>query len=442
MANHKSVNLIVHLITFEVNPLSYMNKRLQKTLVCALVTFLLPQLTAVAQSGQTLTFYKNIQPIILENCTPCHQPGKAGPFNLITYSDVANKADFIVYVTRTRYMPPWQADPTYQTYMNERRLSDEEIALIQTWVAQGKQEGDKPANTKLEPSSGPYPDRKPDLSFSMKEPFAIAGDAKDDYRFFNIPTHLEDDVYLEAIEFIPGNKRLVHHSRIMTDTSHMVRNIEGLSANDSAILAFNKYPPLDRFLYGWVPGNFPIFFPPGTGKKINKGVDLILNIHYAPSSVSETDQSTINMYLAKGKVKNEVKTITVTEDHIVNQRFFIPRNTAPRFEAAYPIESEIEVIAVMPHMHYLGKTFKAYALSPEKKEIPLIRINNWDFNWQSSYQFKDLITIPKGSLLIVEASYDNTAGNPANPTFPPKDVTYGWNTTSEMMNLVLYYIEK
>ncbi len=395
-----------------------------------------------AQNAPVLTFYDDIQPIIHQNCTPCHQPGKAGPFSLISYDDVSNKADFIVYVTKTRYMPPWQADHTYQSYLNERRLTVEEIAKIQAWVAGGKKKGDQNVSKPLEIPGGPYPERKPDLSFKMQKPFMVSDKGRDDYRFFNIPTNLPEDTYLEAIEFIPGNKRLVHHSRIMTDTSHMVRNIEGLSANDSAIWQFNKYPPLDRFLYGWVPGNFPVFFPKGTGKKINKDVDLILNIHYAPSSVMEEDQSTINLYLAKGKIKKEVKTITVTEEFIVNRQFFIPKNTKPYFEAVYPIDSNIQVIAVNPHMHYLGASFKAFAITPDKKEIPLIKIDKWDFNWQTTYQFKELVDIPKGSLLTVQATFDNTAANPANPTFPPKDVSYGWNTTSEMMNLVLYYLER
>lgn len=411
-------------------------------LLQAILVIVLQCNTLSAQKSEALTFHKDIAPIIHQNCTPCHQPGKAGPFNLITYQDVSNKADFIVYVTKTRYMPPWQADPSYQTYLNERLLTSEEIAAIQTWVTQGKKEGDKKDAQSIDVPTGPYPERKPDLSFTMRSPFTISDAGKDDYRFFNIPTHLAEDTYLEAIEFVPGNKRLVHHSRIMTDTSHMVRHIEGLSANDSAIWQFNKYPPLDRFLYGWVPGNFPIFFPKGTGKKINKDVDLILNIHYAPSSVKEEDLSVINLYLAQGKIEKEVKTITITEEYILNNRFLIPKNTKPYFEAVYLLNTTIEVIAVMPHMHYLGSSFKAYAITPEKTEIPLIRINKWDFNWQTSYQFKELVQIPKGSIIKVEASYDNTAGNPANPTFPPRDVQYGWNTTSEMMNLVLYYVEK
>lgn len=397
---------------------------------------------AQAQAPAELTFYKDVQPIIHTNCTPCHQPGKAGPFSLISYSDVSNKADFIQYVTRTRYMPPWQADPTYQTYLNERRLTDEEIRTLQLWITQGKKEGNIDDARLIDIPGGPYPERKPDLSLTMSKPFVVSDQGKDDYRFFSIPTNIEQDTYLEAIEFIPGNKRLVHHSRIMTDTTHKVRGIDGISANDSAIWQFNKYPPLDRFLYGWVPGNFPVFFPKGTGKKIHKHADLILNIHYAPSSVKEEDLSRINFYFAKEPIEKEVKAITVTEEHITNPPFVIRANTKPVFYAEYAVDTAIQIISVMPHMHYLGIYFKAYALTTEGAEIPLIKINKWDFNWQTSYQFKELVDVPAGSVIKVEASYDNTADNAANPSFPPKDVFYGWNTTSEMMNLVLYYIER
>lgn len=404
--------------------------------------FGLCRVTLLTAQVPEVTFYKDVQPIIHTNCTPCHQPGKAGPFSLITYADVSNKADFIFYVTKIKYMPPWQADPSYQTYLNERLLTEKEIETIQRWIAQGKKEGDIENARKVEIATGPYPQRPPDLSLSMSKPFVVDDSGKDDYRFFSIPTNLPEDTYLEAIEFVPGNKRVVHHSRIMTDTTHKVRSIDGLSANDSAIWQFNKYPPLDRFLYGWVPGNFPIFFPEGTGKKIHKQADLILNIHYAPSSIEEEDQSSINFYFAKDPIDKEVKTITITEEHITNPPFVIRANTIPLFYAEYKIDTAIQAISVMPHMHYLGKYFKAYALAPDGTEIPLIKINKWDFNWQTSYQFKELIDIPAGSAIKVEASYDNTANNPANPSFPPRDVFYGWNTTSEMMNMVIYYLEK
>lgn len=389
---------------------------------------------------QEITYYQHIEPIIRENCRACHQPGKAGPFSLLTYKDVKQQGEFIGYVTRMRYMPPWKADPTFQQYLNERTMSDSSISLIQAWIAQGMPEGKKTTLTAHRGADVQV--KQPDLSLTMPAPFNISQKSEDDYRFFNIPTNLTADQYITEIEFIPGNAKLLHHSRLMTDTTHRVRAIQGLSANDPRIRDFEKYPPLDKFLYGWVPGNFPIRFPKGTGKKMHRDTDIILNIHYSPNSrPKQTDQSRINFYFAKEPVQREVFSLAIAEDHISNPPFLIKANEKKTFYSAFgPIPVDISVIAVLPHMHYLGKSIRAFAITPSGEAIHFIKIDDWDFKWQDTYQFKNLLRVPAGSTIIMEATFDNTRENPANPNTPPKDVTYGWNTNSEMMDLVLYYL--
>jgi hypothetical protein len=386
-----------------------------------------------------VTFYKDIQPIVLQHCAPCHSPGQAAPFTLHSYDDVASRGDFIVRVTSTGYMPPWKPDPGFQRYKNERILSDSAKELIQVWVKNGMPKGKR---TKQQETVEPVSVEKPDLSVSMT-PYKIPTNSVDDYRFFNIPTTTTQDHYLTKIEFIPGNKKLVHHSRLMTDTSHMVREINGMSANDARISEFGKYPPQDFFLYGWVPGNFAINFPKGTGKKLLRDSDIIMNVHYSPNArPDQTDQSTVNFYFSKEPVEREVYSLAIAEESIVNPPFLIRANETAKFMAQFgPLPIDISAIAINPHMHYLGKTIRAFAATPEGEAIFLVQINNWDFKWQDTYQFEKLLKIPKGSMIFLEATYDNTTANPANPSNPPKDVTYGWATKSEMMSLVLYYVE-
>jgi hypothetical protein len=393
-----------------------------------------------AQKTQ-ITFYEHIEPIIRTNCQPCHQPGKPGPFSLITYDDVSSKGSFIAHVTKIRYMPPWKADNSFQHYRNERVLSDSAIDLINKWVATGMKQG-KRTKVKTQAEKKTSIIEKPDLTLTMPWAYNLEGNYTDDYRFFNIPTNLAEDKFIRKIEFIAGNRKLVHHSRLMTDTTHQVRTINGLSANDPGISQFEKYPPLDKFLYGWVPGNFPIVFPKGTGKRLYANTDVILNIHYAPTSkTNETDQSTINFYFTSGPVEREVYSLAIAEENISNPPFFIKANEKKTFYSSFgPIPIDISAIAVLPHMHYLGKTFRAFAVTPDGDAVPLIKINDWDFKWQDTYQFKSLLHIPKGSTILMEATFDNTSSNSMNPNNPPKDVTYGWNTTSEMMDMVLYYL--
>lgn len=389
---------------------------------------------------EAITFYGHIEPIIHKNCAPCHQPGQAGPFSLITYDDVARKGEFIERVTKSRYMPPWKADREFQTYKNSRGLTDQEIELIQRWVGSGMPKGRSSKKAKV--NTGYKEAEKPDLSLVVHSPYKIPTTSIDDFRFFNLSSNLPEDKYIRKIEFIPGNRRLVHHSRLMTDTTNKVRSIDGMSANDPKVSQFEKYPPVDKFLYGWVPGNFAIEFPKGTGKKVYKDSDIIVNIHYSPNSrAGQTDRSTVNFYFTKEDSLREVYSLAIAEQNISNGPFFIPANETKTFYASFgPIPIDISAVAILPHMHFLGKTFKAFAVTPAGDAIFLVKIDDWDFNWQETYQFEKLLKIPKGSTILVEATFDNTKDNPANPTTPPKDVTYGWETSSEMLDLVLYYL--
>lgn len=387
------------------------------------------------------TYYLDIEPIIKKDCVSCHKPGGIAPFSLQTYEEVAAKGNFIGHVTKTRYMPPWKADPAYQTFRNEKILSSEEIETIQHWVVTGLTKGKKvkSKNTQFAISED---HAKPDLVLPMINSYQLTDKAQEDFRFFVIPTNLAADTYLSAIEFVPGNRRQVHHSRVMVDSTQLIRGIDGMSEADPLIKEFQTIPLADEFLYGWVPGNTKIFFPPGTGKKIKKASDLILNIHYSPTSKSEQDKSTVNLYFAKSQVNNrEVKTLTLKESDIKNQPFFIESERMPTFYMDYPVYRDMSLISIMPHMHFIGKSFLAYAITDEGEKIPLIKIDNWDFNWQTTYQFKKMLKIPAGSRIIVEAKYDNTSENPVNPNQPAKNIGYGWNSTDEMCNLVIYFLD-
>jgi hypothetical protein len=140
-------------------------------------------------------------------------------------------------------------------------------------------------------------------------------------------------------------------------------------------------------------------------------------------------------------VEREVHSLAIAEENISNPPFVIEPNEKKTFYSSYgPIPVDISAIAVLPHMHYLGKTFKAFAVTAEGDVVMLVKIDDWDFNWQETYQFNKLLKIPKGSTVLIEASFDNTESNLANPSRPPKEVTYGWETTKEMLDLVLYFV--
>lgn len=395
-----------------------------------------------AQQANEINFYDNIAPIIHKNCTPCHQPNKSAPFSLIKYEDVAKRAKFIGRVTQSRYMPPFPADRKFQSYLNERSLTVGEIATIKLWIEGGMKEGMKQSTVdKQAMESTSIGEKKPDLVLKMSNPYQIMGENLEDFRFFSLPSNTQKEEYIEAVGFIPGNKKVVHHSRLMVDTTNRIRGIDGLSETDPKVYEFQKTALKDEFLYGWVPGNDKISFPKGTGIKLNANSDFLLNMHYAPSPVSETDQSEILLFFAKQKVDREVRNITLRENDISNKPFLIKAGEKTTFFISKKIDKSISVISVLPHMHLIGKSFRAFAITPEGEVVNLVKIDNWEFNWQMTYQFKKLLKIPAGSTFIVEATYDNSAENPENPFTPPKDIGYGWGTKDEMLNLVLYYLD-
>lgn len=398
--------------------------------------------------AQSVTFNGQIQPIITQNCaTPCHHPGGVGPFSLLTYEDVAKRAKFVAKVTQIRYMPPFPADRTFRHYANERGLSDPEIGLIQAWVKGGMLKGMGKQPTVNQHSNAKIanqvigPAIQPDLVLTMK-PYTIQGNLQEDFRYFHIPMNLRQDVWVQRIEFVPGNRKRLHHSRLMVDSTGTMAGIDGISETDSRLRDFQKTPLADEFLYGWVPGNDVITFPAGTAKRIRAGSDLLLNVHYAPTIKPETDQSMVRLYFAKQPVQKVVQTLTLTENDVSNQPFVLPANTRPTFYMRYgPLTDSLHLISVMPHMHRMGKTIKAFAITPDGDVINLVKIDNWDYNWQMTYLFEQPTVLPKGTVILAEAAYDNTDQNPENPNHPARTVTYGWNSTDEMLNIVFYYVK-
>jgi hypothetical protein len=398
-----------------------------------------------AQKTIEINFYEHIAPIIHKNCTPCHQPNKLGPFNLISYEDVAKRAKFIGKVTETRYMPPFPADRKFQSYLNERGLTVGEITKIKLWIEGGMKEGTLKPTVESERRSAQQSTEsdlvKPDLVLKMNKPYQISGENVEDFRFFSLPSKTATDQYITAIGFKAGNKKNVHHSRLMVDTTNNIRAIDGLSETDPKVYEFQKTGLKEEFLYGWVPGNDKISFPQGTGIKLNANSDFLLNMHYAPSPVPDTDQSEIQLYFAEDKIEREVRNFTLRENDISNKPFLIKANHKATFFISKKIDKAMSLISVMPHMHLIGKTFRAFVITPNGEVINLVKIDNWEFNWQMTYQFNTLLKVPVGSTIIIEGTYDNTAENPENPNSPPHDIAYGWGTKDEMFNLVLYYLD-
>jgi mono/diheme cytochrome c family protein len=377
-----------------------------------------------------VTFNKDVAPILFKNCANCHRPGEVGPFPLLSYKDVAKRADFLKDITADRRMPPWKAEPGFGEFHDVRRLTDEQIHTIAAWVDGGAREG-KPEDLPPAPKfTDGWQLGEPDMVLKMAQPFTLKADGPDEFRCFVIPTGLTEDKTVSAVEFRPGNRKVVHHALFFLDTDGAARAKE--AQEDGPGKGFSTFGGVGILptgsLGGWAPGAAPRKLPDGLGQRLAKGSDLVLQVHYHRDGKDEVDQSSLGIYFAKKPAEKFVGGIM-----LVNRKLYIPPGQERhRVTASLTLPVDTRVVGIFPHMHLVGREMKVVAVLPDGKEKPLIWIKDWDFNWQGQYRYVDLVALPKGTRLDLEAFYDNSDKNPNNPNKPPKEVTWGEQTTDEM----------
>ena len=184
----------------------------------------------------------------------------------------------------------------------------------------------------------------------------------------------------------------------------------------------------------WVPGNEPRPLPPGVAIKISAGSKLVMQVHYHKTGKPEVDQSRMALYFAKKEEVRQVIHTTASGSVTFELKPGEPRNEV-RGGLLIPggvLPADAHLRSIFPHMHMLGKEMKVTATFPDGTKKTLIAINDWDFNWQATYFYKEPIALPKGTKLEVYAVYDNSTSNPRQTSQPPKTVHYGEQTTDEM----------
>jgi hypothetical protein len=389
-----------------------------------------------ADASAPVTYSRDIAPIIHARCLNCHREGQVAPFALADYDQTARRAGQIVRVTQDRIMPPWIPSPGHDKFVAERWLTDRELALLQTWAETGRARGgdaDLPPAPKF--AEG-WQLGQPDLIVKMAEPFTVPADGPDLLQNFVIPVKIPEDKLVAAIEFHPGNKRVVHHAVLFLDASGAARKLDKATPEPGyANFGGPGFVPSGA-LGGWSVGNTPRPLPNGMGRYLKQDSDLVVQMHYHPTGKPETDQSEIGLYFVKKPVAESLKESArlVGSIWLANYEMDIPAGeNAYRRSTSYTLPKEVVMVGVVPHMHLLGKSMRVTATLPDKSAKTLIDIKNWNYNWQDEYYYERPFKLPAGTRLDVEATFDNSADNPSNPSSPPRRVTWGDGTTDEML---------
>jgi hypothetical protein len=395
-----------------------------------------------------VTFYKDVLPILQNNCQTCHRPGEIAPWSFMTYEETRPLAAAIKLSVLTKKMPPWYADPQYGHFSNVRQLSPQQIRTLVSWAEGGALAGD--------PKEAPAPVKflegwnigQPDRVIEMPNAFHVPAEGTIDYQYIVIPGGFTKDTWVSAAEVRPGNRTVVHHviafvrppgSRWLQDAQpgvpYVPKRQEDRKSEDGQS---SQNAPRRRaddgsggndqeLLVGYAPGLQPTVLH-DSATFVKAGSDIVLQMHYTASGTEGTDKTRVGLVYAKTAPAHRHLTLLAP-----NRGFVIPPN-ADNYEvmSQVQLQQDVTLTDLMPHMHFRGKDFLYKVIYPSGETATLLSVPKYDFNWQLGYELEKPIVLPKGTRIECTAHFDNSVNNPYNPD-PTKAVKWGDQTWEEMM---------
>lgn len=359
-----------------------------------------------------VSYTQDVAPILLDKCTACHRPGGIGPWAMTSYTQVRGFAPMIREVIRTRRMPPWHADPHYGNFVGDRSLTAEQARTLVHWIEAGAPRGDgaDPLESVTKVTSE-WPLGEPDMIVEIPA-FDVPSTGVVSYQYPRVANPLDQDVWVRAIDIHPGDRTVVHHVLAgIADTKAQSRSVV------EELAAFG----------GYSPGRNALPFPDGSGVLLRAQAKLLFQVHYTPNGKAVRDVTRVGYYFHKTPPTRELRL-----KFLMTRSLLIPAGAKSHSETVtQTFDREVELYSLMPHAHLRGKAAKFTARYPDGKEEVLLSVPNYDFNWQTVYLLNQPKTLPAGTQIVFEMTWDNSSRNPANPD-PTRDVPWGDQTWDEM----------
>jgi tetratricopeptide (TPR) repeat protein len=428
-----------------------------------------------ASGPRIVTYNKDIAPILFTHCATCHRPIEAAPandlkavgrvtaetsagsvatttaaaaavarqelgplcvagapFSLLDYESARVNAVAIAAATRSRAMPPWLPAAGHGEFVNERRLTDEQLALIQQWVAQGAPEGDAADRPQPPAFADGWQLGTPDLVLALED-YTLEAGGRDVFRNFVVPVPRTATRYVRALEFRADNQKVLHHANVAVDPARTSRRLDRLDPGPG----FNAMPDDDvQNVFGWSPGKVPVLEPADTAWALEEGSDLVVQLHMIATPTPEMVRPQIGLFFSSTPPTRQPITIKLESKSID-----IPAGDADYVvEDSYVLPADVDAVSIYPHAHYLAKEMRGTATLPDGTVKPLVLIRHWDVRWQDQYRYRTPLALPKGTTLAMRFTYDNSESNRNRRTSPPARVTWGPQSTDEMGALWLEVI--
>lgn len=394
-------------------------------------------LTAAASQrpAAAVTFEKDVAPIIESRCLACHRPGGDGPFSLATLDDVRRRASMIVTVTQSRYMPPWKPAPGPVEFRGSRRMTAGEITTIEKWVEGGMTASTAAAVPLSLPAHTESEQGPPDLVLRLPS-YTLPAGGMDVFRNFVVAVPPGARGFVRGMHFRPGN-RAVHHANIRVDPTAASRQLDDADPQPGyeGIIARSADFPDGQFL-GWTPGQLAPALSDETSWELRGGSDLVVQLHLRPTGKPEAIAPVIGLYFG-----DRAPRATPTMLRLGRQDLDVPAGASShRVSDAFVLPVGVEVHAIQPHSHYRARSMEVWATLPDGSRRSLLRIDDWDMNWQDRYACATPVRLPAGTRLSMAYVFDNSVGNPRNPDRPPARARWGWRSTDEMADVWLQVI--
>ena len=375
-----------------------------------------PAAAQAPAGARAVTYAKDVAPILYKHCVECHRPTMFAPMSLLTYEDARPWARAIKQRVVKREMPPWSADAPHGVFKNDPRLPQGDIDTIAAWVDAGAPRGDDRDLPAAPAFAEGWTIGTPDAVFTMTEDFKVPAEGTIPYQYIRVPTGLTEDKWIQAIEFRPGNRSVVHHIIASAQPAG-----SGLAAND-------ERTPGRVSLGGITPNTPGVVYPAGVARRLPANSEIVLQMHYTTIGEATSDRTSIAVIYAKEPPKK-----VFGGGMIMNAMFSIPPGADNHeVKGSQTLTRDTVIVGLMPHMHMRGKDMTYVAHYPDGRQETLLSVPKYLFDWQIQYEFAEPKTLPKGTRIEVTAHFDNSTKNPYNPD-PAQTVRWGDQTWEEMM---------
>lgn len=362
-----------------------------------------------------ITYSNQVARILKQHCVRCHREGQIAPFTLTDYEDVVAWSEMMLEVIGEGRMPPWHANPEFGHFSNDAHMPEKDKQTIAEWVNNGMPKGNPKNLPEPEEFAAGWQIPEPDLVLKMPAPYVVPAKGVVDYQYFEMDPGFDDDVWVKGSEIRPGNPAVVHHVFVY----YVPPNQDEARAED----------PLFNAIAGFAPGMPVGLWPDGMARLIPKDSRIFFQVHYTPNGSEQLDQTEVGLVLADASEVQSEAQFGIA----VNMDFRIPPGVASHHvQAGYSVTQDTWLHALIPHMHYRGKSFRFTARNPNGDEEILLDVPTYDFNWQNVYALAEAKLIPKNTVLMCYGVFDNSADNVANPD-PSKEVRWGDQSWDEMM---------